>query len=188
MSHESRGSKTHVWLTPPWVIDALGGPDSFDLDPCAAPDPRPWPTARRMNGKADANGLLIKWAGRVWLNPPYETEEIVKWMRRLADHGRGTALIFARPDTEMFQEQVLRRADGILFFFGRLNFHRPDGGRSKGRSGAPPCLVAYGPDDLARLEQSGIPGTLVRLGPGHSINTGTPARSRRRSSDRIPGL
>ena len=30
------------WLTPPYVIEALG---SFDLDPCS-PIKRPWPTAK----------------------------------------------------------------------------------------------------------------------------------------------
>ena len=94
-SHQSAKAQSVVWLTPPGIIQALGGAGTFDLDPCAAPAPRPWPTARHMNGQADANGLLIDWWGRVWLNPPYSSAEIGKWMRRLADHGRGTALIFA---------------------------------------------------------------------------------------------
>ena len=41
--HDSRNEiTTDTWLTPKWVMDALG---VFDLDPCAAPHPRPWPTA-----------------------------------------------------------------------------------------------------------------------------------------------
>jgi hypothetical protein len=36
-SHHSAAAGTHVWLTPPHVVDALG---PFDLDPCASTDPR----------------------------------------------------------------------------------------------------------------------------------------------------
>ena len=32
-SHHSAAAGTHVWLTPPHVVDALG---PFDLDPCAS--------------------------------------------------------------------------------------------------------------------------------------------------------
>ena len=33
--------RSEVWITPPWILRALG---PFDLDPCAA-DQQPWPTA-----------------------------------------------------------------------------------------------------------------------------------------------
>lgn len=35
--HQSANSGTTTWLTPRPIIWALGGPESFDLDPCAAP-------------------------------------------------------------------------------------------------------------------------------------------------------
>lgn len=162
-SHQSAKAQTVVWLTPPSLIEALGGPASFDLDPCAAPEPRPWPTARHMNGQADANGLQIEWWGRVWLNPPYSSAEIGKWMTRLADHGRGTALIFARTETETFQRDVWERAHGLLFLRGRINFHRPDGRRARMNAGAPSVLCAYGQDDLDRLAASDLAGALVPL-------------------------
>jgi hypothetical protein len=45
-SHQSAAMITDEWLTPPEWIEALGGPEGFDLDPCAAPAaPEPWPTA-----------------------------------------------------------------------------------------------------------------------------------------------
>lgn len=162
-SHQSSAAKSVVWLTPPEIIDSLGGWHSFDLDPCAAPEPRPWPTAQTMNGQADANGLLIEWFGRVWMNPPYSSAEIGRWLRRLADHGRGTALIFARTETEMFRRQVWERAHGLLFLYGRLHFHTAQGRRAIKNSGAPSVLCAYGQDDLDRLAASGIDGALVPL-------------------------
>lgn len=188
-SHHSARAITTTWLTPLPIIDALGGAESFDLDPCAAPLPRPWATARRMNAAADADGLAIDWEGRIWLNPPYSSAEISRWLRRLADHNRGTALIFARTETQTFVEQVWERATGLLFLHGRLHFHRPiapapwvcdvephdweeyapnafacrNCGAAKANSGAPSVLCAYGNDDLDRLAASALAGTLVPL-------------------------
>jgi len=56
-----------TWLTPPAILAELG---TFDLDPCAAPSPRPWATATRHIESPD-DGLVLPWEGRVWLNPPY---------------------------------------------------------------------------------------------------------------------
>ncbi|WP_280940170.1 hypothetical protein [Mesorhizobium sp. WSM1293] len=37
-SHHSARAGTDVWLTPPAILAALGGAESFDLDPCAPLD------------------------------------------------------------------------------------------------------------------------------------------------------
>lgn len=161
-SHQSAAMLKDEWLTPPEIIAALGGPDSFDLDPCA-PISRPWPTARQHFTIAD-NGLQKLWAGRVWFNPPYGGPAIVgPWMRRMADHGTGTTLIFARTETDLFFETVWKRANAILFLHGRLYFHHVDGTRAKANAGAPSVLVAYGNHDAAILRQCGIPGQYIQL-------------------------
>lgn len=154
--HQSAAMITDTWLTPPHILAALG---RFDLDPCAAPEPRPWPTADRMISRP-ADGLSEPWSGRVWLNPPY-SREAVKWLSRLADHGTGTALIFARTETAWFVSQVWARAAAVLFLDGRLHFHHTTGERAAANAGAPSCLVAYGEDDAHRLSVSGLPGTFV---------------------------
>jgi hypothetical protein len=154
---------TTTWLTPPDLLNALGGWRSFDLDPCAAPEPRPWPTARRMNARADANGLMIRWDGRIWLNPPFTGQEIGRWLARMADHDRGTALLFARTQTRAWERFVWGRATGLLFLFGRLHFHDTDGQRARKCGGAPGVLCAYGADDLDRLAAAGLDGAFVPL-------------------------
>jgi hypothetical protein len=159
-AHQSSRMISDTWLTPQPILDALG---SFDLDPCAAPEPRPWPTAARMVSKPD-DGLSVEWHGRVWLNPPY-SREAVKWIRRLADHGTGMALVFARTETSWFVDTVWNRATALLFLHGRVHFHRADGSRSVDNAGAPSVLVAYGEADAAVLESSGLSGTFVRI-PG----------------------
>lgn len=163
--HQSARARTQEWLTPPEILAALG---PFDLDPCA-PAVRPWSTADRHLTIAD-NGLLQSWEGRVWLNPPYG-RATARWMGRMAEHGCGTALIFARTETDAWFRFVWPIADGVLFLRGRLNFYRPDGTlllRPDGgpaNAGAPSALIGYGADDAAVLERCGLSGRYVALRP-----------------------
>lgn len=161
--HHSAKAGTTTWLTPPGILDALGGWQSFDLDPCAAPRPWPWPTAWRMNSETDGDGLGIDWEGRVWLNPPYTSSEIGAWLAKLADHGNGSALVFARTETEIFRDHIWRRAHGLLFLHGRLFFHEPDGTRARFNGGAPSVICAYGSDDMERLAACALDGQFVPL-------------------------
>jgi hypothetical protein len=143
------------WLTPPEIIKALG---SFDLDPCA-PINRPWATAANHYTIADM-GLTKPWFGRIWCNPPYGSQTGI-WLQKLADHGNGIALIFARTETEMFFTQVWRRATAILFIEGRLYFYHVDGTKAASNSGAPSVLIAYGKENVEILRTSGIKGAYV---------------------------
>jgi phage N-6-adenine-methyltransferase len=152
-SHQSSAMVSDNWLTPPEIIKALG---EFDLDPCC-PKKMPWATARRFYDK-EANGLVQPWNGRIWLNPPY-SREAVKWLAKLADHGRGTALIFARTETKWFVDYVWKRASGMLFIHGRVTFCDITGTPASGNSGAPSVLVAYGKQDAIILKKSNISGT-----------------------------
>jgi DNA N-6-adenine-methyltransferase (Dam) len=98
------------WLTPLNIIEGLG---EFDLDPCS-PIVRPWDTAAKHYNIND-DGFNQPWEGRVWCNPPYGRETF-KWIDKLATHGNGTALIFARTETIGFHEHIWSRADAIFFF------------------------------------------------------------------------
>lgn len=166
--HQQSRSTTDEWLTPPEIITAVGGWRSFDLDPCA-PIVRPWPTARAHYTVED-NGLLRRWFGRVWCNPPYNREALPQWLGRLAEHGHGLALIFARTDTEAFERFVWQRATGLLFIRGRLTFLDVTGkpipkknGKGVQNGGAPSVLCAYGWSDLDVLAGCGLGGHFVPL-------------------------
>jgi hypothetical protein len=167
MSHFA-ATITTTHLTPPHILGALGGADSFDLDPCAAPLPRPWPTARRMISLPD-NGLMVRWLGRVWLNPPYTASEIARWLERMAAHGCGTALINASTETDAFHRVVWERASGLMFLKGRLTFYDANGQPLRGKDGraqnnpSPSVLCAYGQDDLDRLAAADLDGHIVPL-------------------------
>lgn len=156
-SHQSARMEKDEWLTPRFILNALG---EFDLDPCA-PIVRPWDTAKN-HYTIDDNGLLQPWIGRVWCNPPYGKHTGI-WLEKLANHGNGIALIFARTETNMFFNEVWEKADSILFLFGQLFFHHVDGTKARSNSGAPSCLVAYGSNNTDALVNSKIPGKLIEL-------------------------
>lgn len=157
-AHESARMKNDEWLTPPEILSAIG---PFDLDPCA-PRVRPWETAAK-HYTVDDNGLLKPWHGRVWLNPPYSSQEVPRWLARLAEHGNGMALVFARTETEWYFDNIWNRATACLFLRGRLCFHYVDGRKAKANAGAPSVLVAYGADNAEVLRRCGIVGQFVPL-------------------------
>lgn len=153
--HQSSAMLKDEWLTPPELLASLG---PFDLDPCAPVSP-PWPMAPKTYTLHD-DGLKQPWDGFVWCNPPYG-REAAAWLARLADHGNGLALIFARTETEMFFAHVWSKATAVLFLRGRLHFHHVNGDRAAANAGAPSCLVAYGEAAADRLRR--VDGYLVRL-------------------------
>lgn len=78
----------------------------------------------------------------MWLNPPYG-KHTGTWVRKLADHGDGIALVFARPDTAWFQE-ALSSADIVCFVEKRIKFVNGQTGKSDGTPGAGSALLGWG--------------------------------------------
>jgi hypothetical protein len=155
-SHQRCVGKSQVHLTPKWLIERLG---PFDLDPCAATD-RPWDCAKRNYVEA-ANGLALPWEGLVWLNPPFDRYQVGKWIRKLADHGNGIALVHARTEAEWFRP-IWQDADLILFLDKRIKFCRPDGTEQSANSGAPVVLAAFGATAALRILKSRLTGARVK--------------------------
>ena len=150
-------SYSDEWYTPKFIMDSLG---KFDLDPCAPSVPL-FKTAEIMYNEFD-DGLAQNWEGRVWLNPPYSRPLITKFMRRMTEHNRGTALIFSRTDTELFQTEVFGKASAVKFLKGRIKFLKPDGTEA-GSPGCGSVLIAYGEEDANILEVNELEGKFIRL-------------------------
>ena len=81
------------WLTPSPIVQALGsltwtraGAGGHEL------------AARTYLEERDEDGLVLPWEGRVWLNPVRCRG--LPFLERMADHGNGVALIFARTETK----------------------------------------------------------------------------------------
>lgn len=131
-SHEKPNKgNTDVWLTPLNIIRALG---EFDLDPCGELHHK---TADYVYTE---NGLEKEWSGRVWLNPPYSNVE--QWLDKLADHGNGVALVFARTETRWAQK-IIPQAHSVFFPKGRIKFLTKEL-KEKGNAGAPSMFLSFG--------------------------------------------
>ncbi len=144
------------WLTPPEITQDLG---PFDLDPCS-PINRPWPTAKSHYTFQD-NGLMKPWHGLVFCNPPYG-RQLGIWLALCARHNNCIALVFARTETQAFQDHVWPKATSLLFIYGRIAFYHVTGQKAD-CAGAPSVLIAYGPqaDERLRANKS-IKGRYVR--------------------------
>ena len=130
------------------------------MDPCAAPNPRPWQIApQNYDYTQGQDGLVLPWYGRVFCNPPYGTEA-GKFMKRLAEHRSGIGLIFARTETGVWQKTIWPLATGILFLQGRLSFLDATGA-NVGTAGSPSALVAFSNEDAEILYNCGLKGCMV---------------------------
>lgn len=156
-THQSTRMKNDEWLTPPEIIEKLG---PFDLDPCS-PVVRPWDTAKYHYTIVN-DGLSMTWKSshRIWLNPPYGLEAR-EWLKRMAEHGNGIALVFARTETQMFFKWVWPYCTGVLFFKGRLSFYYVNGTKARCNGGGPSVLIAYGRSNAEALKSSGISGKFL---------------------------
>ena len=155
---EERVKGNDEWLTPPYIIDALG---KFDLDPCA-PVGINWKTADEYYTIED-NGLMQEWWGRIWLNPPYGYNKPKEWLSKLSHHGNGIALLFARVETKIFFNYVWGAADSVFFIKGRLRFYDSKGYKAPNDAGTGSVLVAYGQNNVDILSRTSSVGKHIVL-------------------------
>lgn len=156
-SFDRSAKATDEWYTPLEFIQALG---EFDLDPCAPVSPL-WPTARVMYNKND-DGLTKEWLGRVWLNPPYSQPLLKQFVRRMAGHNNGIALLYNRCGNTMFHDIIFPTAIAMKFLRKRIRFYRPDGTQG----GCPGCgsvLIAWGEANARVIQSCELEGKVVRL-------------------------
>lgn len=156
-SFERSKNTTDEWYTPKELIDSLG---EFDLDPCAPVKPL-WITAKNMYDKK-MDGLKQKWEGRVWLNPPYSRPLIELFMKKMAEHNNGIALLFNRLDSVMMQEVVLKKATSMKILRKRIRFYRPDGTQG-GSPGCGSILFAFGEYNDRILQENNLEGIYIKL-------------------------
>ncbi|MCM1295378.1 MAG: phage N-6-adenine-methyltransferase [Muribaculaceae bacterium] len=153
---EQCATRTDEWHTPPDIIRALG---HFDLDPCAPS--RDFYTADVCYTKED-DGLAQEWFGRVWCNPPYNRHDVEPFIKKMARHANGIALLFNRMDTAVWHDVIFPTADALLIMRGRIGFMRPDGTQAP-KGGCGSVFVCWGGVNVTALENSQINGKLIKL-------------------------
>ena len=128
--HVSYNTGNSEWYTPLDYIElAREVMGSIDLDPASAD------IAQRVV-KADVyytqetDGLSHEWFGNVWLNPPYASELIVKFVARLISEleniKQAIVLVNNATETEWFG-RLANDAMAVCFPKGRVKFYAPDG-------------------------------------------------------------
>lgn len=124
-----------------------------------------------MYNKND-DGLKQEWKGRVWLNPPYSRPLIECFVKRMAEHGNGIALLFNRCDSKMFQDVIFEKATAMKFLRNRIRFFRPDGTRGDS-PGCGSILIAFGENNAEILRNCDIAGKYVRINQSKTNQKGT---------------
>ena len=140
------------WYTPPHIIEkarrVLG---SIDLDPASCEAAQAVVKATRWHSKED-DGLAHDWAGRVWMNPPYNAGVIGRFIEKLVSHyehpsGGVTAAILLTnycAETAWFR-LAASRSSSICTPKKRLQFVNRFGQPSTGQPMAS-ALFYFGPD------------------------------------------
>lgn len=133
--HVAFNSGNNEWYTPANIIEAArAAMGSIDLDPASNEIANKVVKAGTYY-TIDDNGLEKTWFGNVWLNPPYASDLIVKFIDKLIEEGanfdQAVVLVNNATETEWFCKLV-SIADSVCFPKGRVKFYMPDG-----KTGAP---------------------------------------------------
>lgn len=143
--------------TLPWVYSPLG---PFKTDPCSGGK-----SIAEINYdiRLGQNGLLLKWFGLVWCNPPFSLKML--FLKRMKKHGNGFVLL---PDSTsaIWWQMAANDCTCFLLFQGRIEFLDKDGGDQKGNTKGS-TLFAYGQEAADRLKKAVMEGKLKgRICPG----------------------
>ena len=128
--HVSFNSGNNEWYTPKEIIEAartvMGG---IDLDPASSEIANNIVKAETYY-TAETNGLDKDWHGNVWMNPPYATELIDKFVDKLVEqkdnYKQAIVLVNNATETEWF-EKIVNIASVVCFPRHRVKFYKPDG-------------------------------------------------------------
>lgn len=170
-----RDNHSNEWYTPSRYIEAarrvMGG---IDLDPASCELANRTVKAARYYTKED-NGLAQEWRGRVWLNPPYGSLDVVKQGRAgqegiakpfifklIQEYNQGgvkQAVLCVTTDTDA--KWFLPLWDYLICFADhKVHFHRPglpNMGQFFGTS-----FAYLGPNEPAFIEEFSAFGTIAK--------------------------
>lgn len=129
-AHVSYNTGEEEWYTPPKYIEAARKTmGDIDLDPASTGDANMIIRARKYYSVQD-DGLKQNWEGKVWMNPPYSTELIGKFIFKLLESLKtesvteAIVLVNNATETKWFQPMI-DLAKVICFPAGRVHFWNP---------------------------------------------------------------
>lgn len=131
VAHVKHNSGENEWYTPQEFIDAARAVmKQIDLDPASSKIANKRVKAKRFFSK-DNDGLKKRWAGNVWMNPPYAQPLITEFSTKLAtafggDVSQAIVLVNNATETQWFRT-LADKATAVCFPQGRIRFLDPDG-------------------------------------------------------------
>ena len=133
--HVSFNSGNNEWYTPKEFIEAArSAMGSIDLDP-ASNDIANEVVKAETYYTAETNGLDKEWTGNVWMNPPYASDLIGKFVDKLIEqrenYEQAIVLVNNATETEWFNK-LISISSAVCFPKSRVKFYMPDG-----KTGAP---------------------------------------------------
>ena len=164
-THVTHNSGNEEWYTPPAYTDAarlvLGG---IDLDPASSDVANASVKANRYFTEAD-DGLTQEWKGRVWMNPPYTTGRIDRFVDKLLEHYAAgdvsAAVVLTNNATETkWWQRLAQSSSAVCFVAGRIRFLSATGGDANSPLQGQ-TIVYLGPDHAQFIEAFQQFGTLA---------------------------
>lgn len=157
--HVTNNSGNNEWYTPADYIslarEVMGG---IDLDPATSEIAQETVNAKTYY-TAETNGLDKPWGGRVWMNPPYASDLIGRFVDKLIEElpniEQAIVLVNNATETEWFNKMI-SRASAVCFPRSRLKFYMPDG-----KTGAPlqgQALLYFGRNSDGFIEKFSVKG------------------------------
>lgn len=128
--HVSFNSGNNEWYTPAEFIEAAReAMGNIDVDP-ASNDIAQEVVKADTYYTAETNGLDKTWTGNVWMNPPYASELIGKFIDKLVfekkNYEQAIVLVNNATETEWFNK-IISIASVVCFPKSRVKFYMPDG-------------------------------------------------------------
>lgn len=133
--HVANNSGNNEWYTPAEYIEAArNAMGSIDTDPASNDIANKIVKAGKYY-TIETNGLAHDWTGNVWMNPPYSSDLISKFVEKLkeqrANYNQAIILVNNATETQWFYE-IVKIASAVCFPKSRVKFYMPDG-----KTGAP---------------------------------------------------
>ena len=133
--HVANNSGNNEWYTPAEYIEAARkAMGSIDTDPASNDIANKIVKAEKYY-TVETNGLAHDWTGNVWMNPPYSSDLISKFVEKLKEqrvnYNQAIILVNNATETQWFYE-IVKIASAVCFPKSRVKFYMPDG-----KTGAP---------------------------------------------------